>query len=142
MIEEVKTAAIFKGGEWLLKYDKKQIVNAMKNFANSERTLGGHKEHSGKPYTVTRTNKVGLGGDYEYTHYPKYMVKVNGSDMSRYRVTINGEEEYWSEVKKIPVELLRLAAFQMAITEGHLYTPRFSWETDEQRDKRLKEEEE
>ena len=62
--------------------------------------------------------------------------------MGNHRVTINGEEEYWSDVKQIPTILLRLAAFQMGITEKHFYTPRFSWETDEQRDERLKEEEE
>lgn len=142
MIEEVKTAPIFKGGEWLLKYDKKQILNALKNFVCSDRTLGGRKGHSGKPYTVIRTNKVGVGDEYEYTHYPKYMTEVHGTDMSKHRVIINGEEEYWSEVKQIPAELLRIAAFQMGITKEHFYTPRFSWETEEQHDERLKEEEE
>jgi hypothetical protein len=37
--------------------------------------------------------------------------------------------------------LLRIAAFRMGVTEKHFYTPRFSWETEEQQNERLKEEE-
>ena len=142
-IEEVKTAPIFKEGMWLLKYNKEQIINAMKNFAYPERTMGGRKPVLIESFTVTRTNKIGGTKEYQYTHPAKYgFTPIIGTDMGNHRVTINGEEEYWSDVKQIPTILLRLAAFQMGITEKHFYTPRFSWETDEQRDERLKEEEE
>jgi hypothetical protein len=142
-IEEVKTAPIFKEGMWLLKYNKEQIINAMKNFAYPERTMGGRKPILIKSFSVTRTDKIGGRGEYQYTHPARYgFSQIHGTDMGNHRVTINGEEEYWSDVKQIPTILLRLAAFRIGVKEKHFYTPRFCWETNKQRDKRLKEEEE
>jgi hypothetical protein len=124
--EELK---IFKGGEWLLEYNKEQMIGALMNLAYPDRRKGGNKTWT-EEYTVTRTSWKKNGGKepYQETKSQHFTQPMLGTDMGKYRLTINQREYHWSELKKMSPGLLRWLSFNTELTKEHFYTPKLRWE--------------
>jgi hypothetical protein len=129
MNEEIEEMKIFKGGEWLLEYSKEQMIGALMNLACPERRKGGNKTWV-EEYTVTRTSWRKNGGTtpYEETKSRTLSHPMPGTNMEKYRLTINNREYYWSELKKMSPGLLRWLSFNTELTKEHFYTPKLRWE--------------
>ena len=128
-MSEIEEMKIFKGGEWLLEYNKEQIIEALMNLAHDGRRRGGTKTWT-EEYIVTRTSwrKDGGNSPYEETKSKHFSRYLPGTDMSRFNLTINSKKYSRSELRKTSPGLLRWLAFNTGLNKEHFYTPRLRWE--------------
>jgi len=116
--ENDEKPVIFNGGEWMLKYNKNELIEALKDMACPYRTKGVTKLSIEK-IPVVRTSAY-TGERYDFLlkqHLARY---IPGTDMSNYRLKLDGKFVTWASIKKTNLGLLRWNAFQMGLTEEHM----------------------
>lgn len=116
---------IFEGGEWMLKYNKGETISAMKNLAFGNRRKGGLKTWS-KDRVVVRTNAF-TNERYDFILTERFQTEVPGTDMSNHLLNLEGKKTSWSDIKKIPIGLLRWQSYQAGLREKHFYKPNRRW---------------
>ena len=114
MIEEIRTESIFKGAEWILEMKSSEIIEKMKDISFPFRTKGGNIT-SIETEIVQRKNINDEWYDYELKT-PICKI-ISGTDMSKYRPIIDGNEYTWGELKKFPKELLQVKLYRYWLIE-------------------------
>ena len=100
---------IYEGYEELENMNKKQLLSLVKDTIKPTRIRGGIESWT-ETETVQRTDIYGNLYPYELTSH--YCKKIPGTNMSEHRFVL-GEDEYtWTELKKYPVDILRLMIYQ------------------------------
>lgn len=106
--------SVFKNAEWIADMNSSEVINQMKNITFPLRTKGGNKTTI-KTETVQRLNSNNKWFDYELmTPVCRY---TEGTDMSRYRPIIDGNEYKWGELKRLPKELLQVKLYRYWLSE-------------------------
>jgi hypothetical protein len=113
-----KMNEITKQMEWLEKYQKKAIINGLKNLVNPDR-VKGHRITVVEEIVVTR-KEYATDIPYEYVLKQPVSKIKHGTDMSKFKITIDDEKYSWKALSKLPIGLLRYKAFRVGLTEEQM----------------------
>jgi hypothetical protein len=118
MIEEIKTASIFKGAEWIAEMNSLDIINKMKDTVFPDRNKGGNHTWT-EEITVERTEYL-TGKRYDYVLTQYFSKPKIGTDMSKYPPKIDNVEYTWPELKNHPNTLLQIKLYRLLMQHGKL----------------------
>ena len=114
----IKMSEIMEQMEWLEKYQKRAIIDGLKNLSNPDRIKGGRVT---KIETIVVTRKEHLTGiPYEYLLKQPTSKTIPGTDMSKFKINIDDEKYSWKALSKLPIGLLRYKAFRAGLTEEQM----------------------
>ena len=113
MIEEIRTANIFRGAEWIKDMNSSDIITKMKDMVFPARIRGGRSVTIEK-IRVMRKATHSYMWDEHIIEQPLCKI-VAGTNMSNYRPTIDGVEYTWADLKRQPKELLQVKLYRYLI---------------------------
>ena len=123
---------LFEKAKFLENKNKKEVINALKNMQEPKRLLGGREKE------VVIRNEFLTNQSYPYVLHNHYCIEHGVASVEK--VTHNDITYTWKELKKMPIELLKVNAFMWGLKEKHFYIPRRLWESKKEYNQRNEEE--
>ena len=108
MLEEIKTASIFKGAEWIAEMNSSEIIDKMKDMSYLSRNKGGRNSKT----EIITVQRKGYNGRYDYKLRQVVSKEIIGTNMSNHRPTIDGIEYVWADLRRLPKELLQVKLYR------------------------------